>query len=234
MDDPFKIATFNVHHCEGRDGRVDVTRIARITEGLSADVVVFQELDVGVQRSRSADQAAELSQHLGMEVLFFPALELGNGSYGLGVAGRGLVGFVSEELPRRGREEPRIVVSGTWQGIRVVTSHLSRNEKARRAQTRRLAEMVVSERDPVIVLGDLNQPASDLAPLTSAGLTLVRLRRPLLSRLRPIYQIDHVLVSRHLRALEARTVRTNASDHDPLVASLTLVAGSGVEGNALS
>ena len=231
MYEPFRIATFNVHHCEGRDGRVDVGRIARIIDGLAADLIVLQELDVGLERSRSADQPVELSRHLGMEVLFFPTLEIGTGSYGVGVAGRDLTGFASERLPRLGREEPRVVVTGTWNGTTIVTAHLSRNENARRAQTQLLAEIADGEEGPVVVLGDLNQPAGDLGPLTEVGLTPVRVRRPLMSRLRPIYQIDHILVSRHLAPRDAHAIRTAASDHDPVVATLVPV-GSRVEGDA--
>ena len=230
MKSPFRIASFNVHHCEGRDGRVDVGRIAGVLRGLSADLVVLQELDVGLERSRSADQPAELSRHLDLPVEFFPTLQRGSGHYGIGVAGRG--SWSSEVLPRVAREEPRAVVIGSWNDIRIVTAHLSRNEMARILQTQRLAEIVAEERGPVVLLGDLNQPARDLGPLEGAGLTALKPRRPLMSRLRPIYQVDHILVSDHFRPLEVRTIRTDASDHDPLVAALE-VRGSRVEGNAL-
>lgn len=233
MGTRFRIASFNVHHCEGRDGRVDVARTARVIQALEAELIVLQELDVGLERSRSADQPAELAHHLGLDVRFFPAMQLGSGSYGLGVAGSGVDGFSAESLPRVADEEPRIVVWGDWDGLRIVTTHLSRNERARVLQTERLAELAREERGPQVILGDLNQPAGDLGPLRAAGMDPVRPRRPIMSRLRPIYQIDHILISRHLAALEARTVRTGVSDHDPIVATLAVAEGSRVESDAL-
>ncbi|MFP5299324.1 MAG: endonuclease/exonuclease/phosphatase family protein, partial [Actinomycetota bacterium] len=67
-----RVATFNIHHGVGADGRCDLTRIARVIGALEADVVALQELDVGWERSGRVDQPAALAEMLGFEVSFHP------------------------------------------------------------------------------------------------------------------------------------------------------------------
>ena len=39
-----RIATYNVHRCIGLDRRTDPMRIARVIEGMNADVIALQEV----------------------------------------------------------------------------------------------------------------------------------------------------------------------------------------------
>ena len=39
-----RILTYNVHLWEGRDGRMDIERLATIIEGVNADIVAFNEV----------------------------------------------------------------------------------------------------------------------------------------------------------------------------------------------
>jgi endonuclease/exonuclease/phosphatase family metal-dependent hydrolase len=155
-----------------------------------------------------------------MEVHFFPALEIGEGKYGIALATRDRIDTSVEELPRLGQEEPRVAVVARWREITVVTTHLSRDPEARRAQTEALAAIVTGERRPWVVLGDLNQSSADLHALIDVGLVRAEPRRSLLARLSPTRGIDHILVSSELEARGGRIVPTFASDHFPVYADL--------------
>lgn len=217
-----RIATFNVHHCRGLDGVLDVERVARVLRSLDADLIALQELDRGMRRSDGIDQPAELSRRLGTKVLFFPTLKRGEGEYGIGVVATPRVeepAFVP--LPQLADEEPRGAITGRWRGLGVVCTHLSTSARTRRVQTSALAAIATGWEAPVVVLGDLNQAQRSLGPLTSRGfrggfghrtLPKAAFRR----------QIDHILV-RGLRLQRSWTVHTDASDHVPLVAEIELV-----------
>lgn len=70
-----RIATFNVQHGRGPDGRVDNDRLADAVAALDADVVGLQEVDRGQARSGGADQARLCAEAMGaVDHRFLPAL----------------------------------------------------------------------------------------------------------------------------------------------------------------
>jgi len=234
MEDELTVATYNLHHCEGLDGVVDVDRAARVLTGAGAGAIGLQEIDQGLRRSGRTDQAAVLSERLGLDVAFHPTLERGEGRYGLGFAAKDTTETHFERLPRRGDEEARGAIVAQAGGVWFVVSHLSTDRISRATQTRALASIVSGLKGPVVVMGDLNQPGSSLGPLTEAGLASDGLRhgtlqhslpKPLMSALslvglpRPKH-IDHVLAGGGARVVRSWTVASDASDHVPLVAEV--------------
>lgn len=214
----FRAVSFNIHHGEGRDGKIDLERTATFIRSLRPDLLALQEVDVRIERSGGADQAGELAALLDMDVRFAPAIAMGEGEYGIAIAARGdQLRCVREPLPRVGAEEPRIALAARWRGISVVTSHLSRNARARVRQTEALAALVTRMGPPALVIGDLNQPARDLRALREAGLRTPRVRKPLRWWFGRGFQIDHVLAGRELAFVRARLVATDVSDHPALV-----------------
>lgn len=216
-----KVATFNIHHAEGTDGVVDLDRIAEVVGSIAPDLIALQELDERVPRSRLVDQPAELARKLGMHVHFGPAMDLEVGRYGIALASPRGFRAATVALPRSASEEPRVMVVATWDGIQVVTTHLSRDRSVRARQTRHIASVVRQMEGPVIVLGDMNQRVADLVPLMSMGLQPAMPRRGLIDIFRRGWQIDHILVSGDIVVRRAWTVPTVSSDHMPLVSELT-------------
>jgi endonuclease/exonuclease/phosphatase family metal-dependent hydrolase len=223
--DRITVATFNVHHGRGRDGRVDLGRSAAVISEMAPDLIALQELDVNMDRSGHVDQPSALGELIGMTVHFFPALTFGGGEYGIGLAARDELRCNFEELPRLGDEERRIVIVARWRDLNVVTTHLARSDDARAGQTKALAAMASDLLGPTIVLGDLNQPARHLGPLEAAGFSVARPSAPLTWWLRPHPKVDHILVGDGLRSRRARLWPTKASDHSALVADVIRARG---------
>jgi endonuclease/exonuclease/phosphatase family metal-dependent hydrolase len=211
-----RVATFNVHHCEGRDGRIDVERVASAIDGFEADLVALQELDRNQPRSGSVDQPARLSELLGREVHFFPILESNDGDYGLGLIAEGLDALRSASLPAIGEVEPRGLIACRWRAITVLTTHLSRDEASRRLQTMHLAEVAADSTPPVLLLGDLNQTRRSLAPLIASGFHVPRARRPTVR----LSQIDHILTGPGVALQALWTAAPGVSDHLALVGEI--------------
>ncbi len=71
------VATYNIHHAEGVDGRLDLPRIANELKKTKADVIGLQEVDrhFGV-RSEFVDQAQRLAKRLDMDVVYGANLDL--------------------------------------------------------------------------------------------------------------------------------------------------------------
>lgn len=216
-----RVATFNVHHCAGRDGALDLERTADVIGATTADLVALQELDRFMDRSDRLDQPLELARLLDMEVTFFPTLRRGDGEYGIGIAARRetLADARYVPLPRVDIEEPRGAIVAMWNGIGVVCTHLSTAAGPLRVQTGALAAIARGLDAPTLVLGDLNQPARGLTPFTRFGYRGAFGHRTLPRRF-PKRQIDHILVSPGLEITRSWTIPTQASDHLPLLADL--------------
>ncbi|MEX2025646.1 MAG: endonuclease/exonuclease/phosphatase family protein, partial [Pirellulaceae bacterium] len=60
-----RVLTYNIHHGEGIDGKLDLPRIARVIESVDPDLVALQEVDRRVERTGSVDQPAELARLTG-------------------------------------------------------------------------------------------------------------------------------------------------------------------------
>jgi endonuclease/exonuclease/phosphatase family metal-dependent hydrolase len=213
-----RVATFNVHHCEGRDGVIDLERIAGVISKTGASLVALQELDQGMGRSGRVDQPEVLQKLTGMKVHFFPTLRRADGRFGVGLASTDPLQASLQELPRAPEDEPRGVIVARWNGISVVATHLSRFAGPRLGQTQALARTAAEQPPPTIVLGDLNQTFATLKPLLEAGFSCPPRSQPTFGRAWRRRQIDFVLAGRGLRVAAWEAISSDASDHLALVA----------------
>ena len=53
-----RVLTYNIHHGEGTDRKIDLARIAAVIKRVKPDVVALQEVDKATSRSHGVDQAA--------------------------------------------------------------------------------------------------------------------------------------------------------------------------------
>lgn len=216
----FKVATFNIHHCEGIDGLVDLPRTAEAIVATGAEVIALQEVDRGLERSGYADQPRLLAELTGFDVHFWPTVQIVDGQYGLALAATESLQTWFEPLPRVRSEEPRGLIVAAWRDFAIVATHLSTVREARAVQLEHLAQVVRDSALPVVVMGDLNLGPRHLGPLREAGLmTLPHPPKTFPSRW-PRRRINHVLATPPLEVLEGRAPRTPASDHLPLVAEV--------------
>jgi endonuclease/exonuclease/phosphatase family metal-dependent hydrolase len=214
------VATFNVRHCEGLDGNVDPGRTAGILTEMGADVIALQEVDRGVERSGGVDQAAELARLMEMHVEFFPTLTMGDGDYGVALATRAPCRLSTMILPRVHDEEPRAAIWARVGGATMIVTHLSTHAEPRLLQMGALASLAESLPPPVILMGDLNATRRGVGGLLAVGLRPGH-RRHLTHHARlPTKQIDWILAGPGARVTSSWTVRTKASDHRPLGATV--------------
>ncbi len=84
----FRAMTYNIHHGEGTDGKVDLQRIADLIRQEQADLVALQEVDKGVRRTQQRDFPSELAALTGMTCVFSNNFPYQGGEYGNAVLSR--------------------------------------------------------------------------------------------------------------------------------------------------
>ena len=84
----FRVMTYNIHHGEGLDGRVDLLRIAQLIKEQGADIVALQEVDKGTERTQRRDFPAELAGLTGLTCVFSNNYSFQGGEYGNAVLTR--------------------------------------------------------------------------------------------------------------------------------------------------
>ena len=216
------VATFNIRHGRGLDGRVDLARTAATIERTGADLIALQELDRFHPRSGKVDQPRELEQLTGMNVTFAATLATDGREYGTALAARGEAPTETSliDLPMVAAEERRRVLVARWRGLQVVATHLSVDPRSNAAQQEALAEIAARLRPPVLVMGDMNAPRGRLDKLAEEGFVAAR---PFGGTLHPWWRfrlVDHVLAGPGVEILSARTLPTRGSDHRPVAVSL--------------
>lgn len=84
----FRVMSYNIHHGEGVDGKVDIERIAKLIKDEDVDIVGLQEVDKGVERTARRDFPAELARLTGMTCVFSNNFHHQGGEYGNAVLTR--------------------------------------------------------------------------------------------------------------------------------------------------
>ncbi len=103
-----RVLSYNIHHAEGLDRKLDLERIARVISDSEADLVALQEVDRLVKRSEGVDQPARLGELTRMGPIFEKNIDLQGGEYGNAILSRLPVeSYRHHLLPRHGNNEQR-------------------------------------------------------------------------------------------------------------------------------
>jgi endonuclease/exonuclease/phosphatase family metal-dependent hydrolase len=174
-----RVLSYNIHRAIGLDRRFRPERIATILAHYDADIVLLQEVDVGVPRSRGLDLARELADSLG-----YPHhavglnVKLREGMYGNATLSRypivneRNIDLTIESCKARGCLYTDIALSEKNMGhteIAVFNLHLGLSSKERSRQIGMLVRSAefraLGLQDSCLVGGDLNDWQTRLAPI---------------------------------------------------------------------
>ena len=233
-----RVMSYNIHHAEGLDGRLDVERIARVITDAGPDIVGLQEVDRGVERTQKRDLPAELARLTGMTVHFEKNIPHQGGQYGNAVLSKfpikrakntHLKSFANGE--QRGVQQLVLDVHG--REVLFMNTHLdARRDPAEREHSAGELRTIVAAAGalPVIMVGDFNAVPSApsvvavAAFLTDAWTALYPDQTGYTIPVRkPTRRIDYVWITpASLTPLKMWIPSTEASDHLPIVADLQL------------
>lgn len=155
-----RVLTYNIHHCEGQDKKLDLERIARIITSSKADVVCLQEVDKELKRSNKLDVARVLAEQLDMTFRFGVNYRFAGGEYGTAILSRWpIVSTENHALPTPKKEEPRgcleVVLDIDGQQVQVLCTHWGLTSEQRADHGK--ATVALVKEGPVIVAGDFNE-----------------------------------------------------------------------------
>lgn len=229
------VATWNIHHGEGLDARIDLPRIAAVLRAAGADVVGLQEVDRNVGRSGVVDQTAELARLLGFaHRAFGRSIPLGGGEYGNALVSRWPIASVAiHPLPNPASREARTVLDAritlpAGRTLRAMVTHFDHggDPTTRNLSADAVLGLLGSSSEPTVLIGDLNDtPGSETLRRLEARFADASARNPLPTYRAdlPTRRIDWVMMTPAgpFEVLSSDVpVEPVASDHRPVVVQI--------------
>jgi len=231
----FRVASYNIHGCVGRDGVFAPERIARVIAEIDADVIALQEVVALSNGNGVAGGALHLltRSFVGHSV-WAPAYHGARHDFGNLLLSRWpIVTSAIVDLAIR-RREPRNAIdarlAAPFGPLQVIATHLGLRAGERRRQIDTLHQLV-KESDgpwPTLLAGDLNAwfPYSDILRLMGRQMPL----RPSVATFptpRPFLALDRIMLRAPGSQMSVFRHHTEAaqiaSDHFPVVADIDLV-----------
>jgi endonuclease/exonuclease/phosphatase family metal-dependent hydrolase len=231
-----RVMSYNIHHGEGLDGKLDLERIAQVILDARADLVGLQEVDRGVARTQQRDLPAELAKLTGMTVHFDQNIAHQGGDYGNAVLTKFPIKHAKNTpLKMFGQGEQRgvqqILLEVHGREVLFLNTHLDqRREPAEReSSAEELRRIVAAGKTPVILVGDFNAVPDSTAIakvrefLTDAWTIAGKGAGPTIPVAKPTRRIDYIWVSApSIEPVKMEVLSSAASDHLPIVAELRL------------
>lgn len=238
-----RVLSYNIHHGEGIDAKLDLERIARVVKSVKPDLVALQEVDRKTIRVRQIDEPSVLARLTGMQVIFERNIQFQGGDYGNAILSRfPIKSHRNHKMPnhengeQRGALEAEISLPSGHGTLVFWATHLDhRKDPTERLASARALGKIVQDRSesPGILAGDLNATlSSKVLPLflrdwtNSNGLKPY----PTVPVKEPRRQIDFVLY-RPQNRWRVKSVKVLpeqvASDHRAILSVLELLPAPG-------
>jgi|SRR3990167_7646442 len=236
-----KLLTYNIHHGENIDGKYDLEAICGVLKASGAQIITLQEVDKNWSaRSLLQDQVKILSNCLTYENTAFAASiqKDSNALFGNALISKYKISesqvyhFYINDNPSLKYDgttetEPRSLLvtqveigkSSIW----VLVTHLSvHSQEQRLRQVNKIINVIEDLSGPLILMGDLNSnPASEELERLGEVLADLSNNKVLITKPVEAKQIDYVL-ARGLKVENVRVIKSDASDHYPVLAEITL------------
>jgi endonuclease/exonuclease/phosphatase family metal-dependent hydrolase len=235
--DTLRVMTYNIHHGADSQDRMRLAEIAAVIRSEQPDIVALQEVDRGVERTQRRDLLAELATLTGMRHRAFgKTIDHQGGQYGNAILSRHPIvqqtnTLLTQREPGERRGVLQVVVNVRGRQVAVLATHFDvRNGEERLLGVRQIEGQILPGLAdyPLVLAGDLNEaPDGEVYRRLSARLSDAwsagegeGYTVPVDS---PDRRIDYIFLSPHFAADSARVLRSEASDHLPLVVKVRLV-----------
>jgi endonuclease/exonuclease/phosphatase family metal-dependent hydrolase len=218
-------------------GNKDVLpEITRFIKSLDPDIVGLIEIDTGSIRSRKVNQAEKIASDLGMNTSY--ETKYGTKSFNKMLPIVRKQGNAFMAAPRVHGEKfhyfdtgiKRLIIELEMQHVAIFLVHLSLKYRHRHLQLRRLYDLIVATRKPVIVAGDFNtfwgeneiylfMKAAGLTSANAEGISTYPSRAPR-------KELDFILYQSGIEVTGFEVPQVKHSDHLPLVCDFEIATGA--------
>ncbi len=226
---PFRqrIMSYNVHHCQGVDERLDVKRIADIINEQHPDAVAIQELDSMARRTDYMYELGELAKYTGYHPSFAAAMPYEGGKYGIGILTREIPKSV-KRIPLPGKE-PRMLIVVELENYVMACTHLDLTEEGRLESLPIIFREAKQWKKPFVLAGDWNDiPTSKTMKAIAKKFNFISDIKQF-TKLRKTKRacIDYIAAFKNKHKIQTLKYQvldeTVASDHLPIVADACFV-----------
>ena len=232
-----RILSYNIHHAEGVDGKLDVPRIAQVILSVDPDLVALQEVDKNTIRTGKVNQDIELSRLTKMNSVFGSNITFQGGQYGNAILSKfPIIKNKNFLLPnvdsgeQRGLLQSQIQISNK-ENILFFSTHLDhrRSDTERLASAKAINQIIsLDNKSPAILAGDFND-VPDSPTLKELGKVWLRTNKKILRTIpasKPSRQIDYIFVQpkERWKIIESQVLDEDiASDHRAIFSIIELI-----------
>ena len=232
-----RILSYNIHHAEGVDGKLDVPRIAQVILSVDPDLVALQEVDKNTIRTGKVNQGIELSRLTKMNSVFGSNITFQGGQYGNAILSKfPIIKNKNFLLPnvdsgeQRGLLQSQIQISNK-ENILFFSTHLDhrRSDTERLASAKAINQIIsLDNKSPAILAGDFND-VPDSPTLNELGKVWLRTNKKILRTIpasKPSRQIDYIFVQpkERWKIIESQVLDEDiASDHRAIFSIIELI-----------
>lgn len=223
-----RIMSYNIHHGQGMDNKMDVERIGKLIIDIQPEVIGLQEVDSMVNRSGNIDILQLLSTQTGMYATFGYSILHDGGKYGNGMLTREKP-LTVDKIALPGIREARSALIVELKDYVVINTHISLDEAERIESVKIIADWAKKYDKPVFLIGDLNATPDSppLEILKKEWQILSNPKQPTSPSINPVRTIDYVLgyvsngqtyANHNAQVIDEQV----ASDHRPLFVDIQL------------
>jgi len=239
-----RVMTYNIHHGEGIDSVIDISRISEMILDNEIDIAALQEVDKGVKRTNKIDIPELLAEQTGINYSFHKNINYQEGEYGNCILSR--FPIISDtnfhySMLREGEQRGLLQTIINFDGIQItiMNTHLDYREddSERNLNVKQIFEKVENYPDvPIIIVGDFND-----GPKSRTHLQMKKKFIDVWEYLsdesgftypteNPSKRIDYIYLmnledqSKKVRIIPTRifTLKSIASDHLPVIAEFEI------------
>ena len=232
-----RILSYNIHHAEGVDGKLDIPRIAQVILSVNPDLVALQEVDKNTVRTGKVNQGIELSRLTKMNSVFGSNITFQGGQYGNAILSKfPIIKNKNFLLPnvdsgeQRGLLQSQIQISNK-ENVLFFSTHLDhrRSDTERLASAKAINQIIsLDNKSPAILAGDFND-VPDSPTLKELGKVWLRTNKKILRTIpasKPSRQIDYIFVQpkERWKIIESQILDEDiASDHRAIFSIIELI-----------
>ncbi len=238
-----RVLSWNIHHGEGVDGRLELKRIAALIREARPHLVALQEVDRGVERTDRRDLPAELGQLTGMTAVFSNNYAFQGGEYGNAIlSSLPVLSWTNRHyaMLRGGEQRGLLEIRVDWEGrpLRFFNTHLDyRPDDTERVEHSRYLRSVLEAQPetPALIAGDFNTMPSSVVSeylrgfLGDAWMDGGEGEGATYPSTGGERRIDYLYVwpIKAMGVVDARVLSSEASDHLPVFFQLEWSRGAG-------
>lgn len=234
----YRAMTYNIRSGRNLAGTLDIGFAAQVLREADPDFAGLQEVRSHTGDIGPVNQAEQLGERLGWNWRFGKSIVYGGGEYGNAfLTKHPILESQVIDIPdapegsgpyQEHRTLFRNVIDLSGTRLVVLCTHFGLCEAEQRLAIQTALEQLARERDPVVLLGDLNMKPENpcLNPLYDALLDTAE-RKPMPLTFpsgEPKAKIDYIFTDTHQKHIDLTAMDTQNSDHRPLLATIALEA----------